>query len=200
MSPPPPSIDPSGSAENAPAGSDSWASKLERNVIWLVLTAMVAGAVGAMAVWSFFRSEVKSAIDDEVKSQLSKGLGASAIPKGAFLLFATACPEADWDDVSASFHGRYIYVDQNVTNGATIVNADGSHAHTGGAHPHTTVTGVSSKLGEGERSGTQDQRHAAHKDNTVTFTGAAAPDGSAHTHDGGVHDHNRISLRLCKKR
>lgn len=194
---PPPSLPPAQPENNG--HSRNWKSILEEKLVWLVLTSLAAGAVGAMGVWSFFRNEVKTAVDDEVRKRVSESINTSAIPAGAFVLFASACPEKEWEDVSRTFSGRYIYIDQNVTNGVTTLNADGSHLHDGGAHPHMSVTGTGTITGGHERAGSKDS-HAAHKDDKVQFTGSAAADGSGHTHNGGTHDHNLVAFRLCKKK
>jgi hypothetical protein len=176
-----------------------WKEIFEQHIAWVMLSVLISGAIGAIGFQRFMKSEIAERVGTEVDSKIKNALETAFIPAGAFLLSSTACPKNGWDDVTASFDGRYLFIDNRVASGALPGEGDGSHQHEGGMHPHNIVTGSSSPLGGGERSGNKEQRDSAHKDNVVSFRGSAFPEGSAHIHTGGAHQHRYIAMRLCKK-
>jgi hypothetical protein len=172
-------------------------TSLARNLVWFALGLLVSGGIGTVALLQFLESRVKAEIrSPEMITLIASQNPVAAIPKGALLLFAGGCP-AGIEDMTSTMNGRYIYIDQTATSNVTLYEDDGSHVHEGGAHSHP-VSGQAGPLGGGERSGTRDSLHAAHKDNIAPVTGTAHPAKSAHTHTGGSHQHKRVGLRLCK--
>jgi hypothetical protein len=182
------------------AKPDKVKDRLERSLVWFALGMVVAGGVGAIGFLKFVEARVKAEVQSpEVVALVAKQTPPTApspLPRGALVLFGARCPEG-WEDLTSTMNGRYLYVDQTARENVQLYEDDGSHQHDGGGHQHR-VTGQTGPLGGGERSGTKDQTHSAHKDNVVPIIGTALPDGSSHTHTGGSHQHKRVGLRLCK--
>lgn len=121
-----------------------------------------------------------------------------AMFEGALLLYQGPCP-AGSEDLTSLLDGRYVQVDDEVEDRLIRRDGDGSHMHAEeGAHSHN-VTGMTDRLGGGERYGSND-RNAAHKDNRVKISGTAHSEGSVHNHGGGDHIHSSVGVRLCKVR
>lgn len=182
-----------------PPSTEKPHDKLERSLVWFALGLLVAGAISAVAFQKFVADRVKAEIQSpDVLALIAKNAAevkAVSLPKGTILLYGGRCP-TEWEDLTSTFSGRYIFVDESAIESLRTYEDDGSHNHDGGTHSHD-VTGRTGRLGGGERRGGEN-RDAAHMNNTTTITGTAHPENSGHTHSGGKHQHRRIGLRLCK--
>ncbi|MCX7111369.1 MAG: hypothetical protein NTX45_14825 [Proteobacteria bacterium] len=177
--------------------------------LWWAITVVVAVAFTAVGstvtTIAWLRSEVKTTMtSSEAVESLAKEIEkvrpqwkGKAVPAGAILIFGEKCPDT-YTDISGSYDGRYILVDNSITATPKTIDADGSHEHNlgDGEHSHP-VTGSTSALGKGEHMGS-DGRDAPNHETVLSVSGTAGPTGSSHKHAGGVHEHKRVGVRLCR--
>ena len=186
-------MEPDNSARSASTPSEAWKQRIEKNLIWFALGLLTAGAIGAISFLAFLSSQIRQQLQTpEVRALIREQLPVNlAVPKGALVLFAQACP-AGWEDFTPLLDQRYVMFDQTVTDSVKQYEGDGSHTHTGGLHSHVVV-GKTAALGGGERSGNRD-RHAAHMTNVVDLQ--EQPDQrSPGTHT--VAETMNINARAC---
>ena len=181
-----------------PPKKKSFKDLLEESTTWIALVLIVSAVVSTAGALQFIESKVRSEVQSpEIKKLLAAAVPVTALPKGALVIYAGPCPLA-FEDLTETMDGRYLFVDLAAKTNVIPHEGDGSHNHVaGGEHTHP-VSGRAGPLGGGERSGTQPQTHAAHKDNFAPVTGMAAKEGAAHDHGGGAHQHRRLGVRLCK--
>jgi len=186
--------------------------RLKGNLVWFALGMISTGAVGAVGLLVFLQGQIKefvqqpsviaalvdnSTLQQGIAGKLDgKGSPVPSLPAGALVLFPGACP-AGFDDLTSLVDGGYIYISREANGEMGLLPGTGAHSHEGGDHSHN-VTGVTARLGGGERRG-GDDRNAAHMDNQVSVTGTAhGGEAAKHLHSGGDHDHSRVAVRLCK--
>ena len=127
-----------------------------------------------------------------------KKLLPDSFAKGFVFLSENAqCPSDQFTDITANFDRLYLFASKEANGTVFPRQGDGSHTHTGdGTHEHG-VTGMTDRLGGGERYGSN-ERHAAHMDNRVRVNGTALAKNSDHSHKGGQHEHAGVGFRLCR--
>ena len=190
-------------------GSNLPETRLKGNILWFAPGMIAMGAVGAVSLMLFLQTQLKEAIQQpsvmttlagNAEFRAAVASQVNTLPSGALILFPGECPDPDrFEDLTNLLDGRYLYVSQKAVRQVELLNGTGSHTHGGGDHSHS-VTGTTSRLGDGERIGTK-ARGAPHIDHKLTVTGTAQAGESAHhTHSGGSHEHARVAVRLCKVR
>ncbi len=177
--------------------------------LWWVITVVVAVAFTAVGstvgTLAWLRSEVKTTmVSSEAVENLAKEIEkvrpqwkGKAVPAGAILIFGEKCPDS-YTDISSSYDGRYVWVDNSISATPKTFDTDGFHEHNAGDGEHTHhVTGSTSPLSNGEHIGSGG-RDAPNRETVLSVTGTAVPTGSDHKHTGGAHEHKRVGVRLCR--
>lgn len=179
---------------------------LKSSLIWFALGMIIIGVVGTVGVITWLRGEVTKIAENSFnidkivndprfieKVRINSG---NSIPNGALILMQGKCPD-NYEDLTVFLDNSYIMIDKTVEGDLNIIEGDGHHTHIkDGNHEHK-VTGMTAKIGGGERHGSN-ARNAAHKNNKVPITGTAHQEQSDHEHSGGKHEHHRVGVRACK--
>lgn len=164
----------------------------DSNLSWTAIggtLAIVGVAVAGVAAFVNLQRDIKETNQRIIQNVFVKGF--------VFLSENAHCPPEQFIDITANFDRLYLFASKEANGSVFLRQGDGSHIHTGdGAHEHK-VTGITDRLGGGERYGSND-RHAAHMDNRVRVTGTALAENSEHSHRGGQHEHAGVGFRLCR--
>lgn len=152
---------------------------------------------------SEFLSENVSNVTATVADNTSK-IAQGSIPKGTIVLFETPCPTEAFVDLTNDLNGYYLFVDSSVNSNASTIEKTGAHNHKGGSHAHP-IKGQTGKIGGGTYKTTKNGQSKAVplENNTASVEGKALEKNksidSSHSHNGGIHGHNRAGFRLCRK-